>query len=76
MDGLGALVLSPTRELAVQIFEVLRKIGGHHQFSAGLVIGGKNLKEEKVKPEEDIVCVSRRFETHSIHLLNRSAFKA
>ncbi|KAH9947734.1 P-loop containing nucleoside triphosphate hydrolase protein [Amylocystis lapponica] len=46
-DGLGALVISPTRELAVQIFEVLRSIGGYHSFSAGLVIGGKNLKEER-----------------------------
>ncbi|KAJ2717583.1 ATP-dependent RNA helicase dbp4, partial [Coemansia sp. D1744] len=41
MDGLGALVISPTRELAMQIFEVLCKIGRHHNFSAGLVIGGK-----------------------------------
>ena len=32
---------------AVQIFEVLRAIGGHHTFSAGLVIGGKNLKDER-----------------------------
>ncbi|KAI0032058.1 DEAD-domain-containing protein [Vararia minispora EC-137] len=46
-DGLGALIISPTRELALQIFEVLRKIGGQHSFSAGLVIGGKNLKDEK-----------------------------
>ncbi|KDQ56841.1 hypothetical protein JAAARDRAFT_131946 [Jaapia argillacea MUCL 33604] len=46
-DGLGALVISPTRELAVQIFEVLRSIGGYHGFSAGLVIGGKNLKDER-----------------------------
>ncbi|KAK7042313.1 RNA helicase [Favolaschia claudopus] len=46
-DGLGALVISPTRELAVQIFEVLRSIGGLHSFSAGLVIGGKNLKDER-----------------------------
>ncbi|TPX13422.1 uncharacterized protein E0L32_006152 [Thyridium curvatum] len=46
LDGLGALIISPTRELAVQIFEVLRKIGRHHTFSAGLVIGGKSLKEE------------------------------
>ncbi|GAA5843528.1 hypothetical protein JCM5353_005445 [Sporobolomyces roseus] len=46
-DGLGALIISPTRELAVQIFEVLRKIGHQHQFSAGLVIGGKNLKDEQ-----------------------------
>lgn len=64
-DGLGALIVSPTRELvsssrhaplsskiascsqAVQIFEVLRSIGGYHTFSAGLVIGGKNLKDEQ-----------------------------
>lgn len=46
-DGLGALIISPTRELAIQIFEVLRKIGPYHTFSAGLVIGGKDLKQEK-----------------------------
>lgn len=46
-DGLGALILSPTRELAIQIFEVLRKIGRNHTFSAGLVIGGKSLQEER-----------------------------
>ena len=32
---------------AVQIFDVLRAIGGYHSFSAGLVIGGKNVKEER-----------------------------
>ncbi|KAI4134907.1 MAG: hypothetical protein LQ347_001143 [Umbilicaria vellea] len=47
LDGLGALILSPTRELAIQIFEVLRKIGRNHTFSAGLVIGGKSLQEEQ-----------------------------
>ncbi|EFE43838.1 hypothetical protein TRV_01412 [Trichophyton verrucosum HKI 0517] len=46
-DGLGALIISPTRELAIQIFEVLRKIGRYHTFSAGLVIGGKSLQEEQ-----------------------------
>ncbi|KAL9104555.1 MAG: hypothetical protein Q9163_000529 [Psora crenata] len=46
-DGLGALIISPTRELAIQIFEVLRKIGRYHTFSAGLVIGGKDLQEER-----------------------------
>ena len=63
IDGLGALIISPTRELvnlfvflcfpayladqAVQIFEVLKSVGGYHMFSAGLVIGGKNLKDER-----------------------------
>lgn len=41
LDGLGALVISPTRELAFQTFEVLKKVGKFHDFSAGLVIGGK-----------------------------------
>ncbi|KAH7130625.1 P-loop containing nucleoside triphosphate hydrolase protein [Dendryphion nanum] len=46
--GLGALVVSPTRELAIQIFEVLRKIGRHgHMFAAGLLIGGKSLEHER-----------------------------
>lgn len=39
LDGIGALVITPTRELAYQIFEALRKIGEHHDFSAGLIIG-------------------------------------
>lgn len=47
MDGLGALVITPTRELALQIFEVLRTIGKKHTFSAGLLIGGQNVQAEK-----------------------------
>ena len=43
-----ALILAPTRELAIQIFDVLRKIGRHgHMFSAGLLIGGKSLEHER-----------------------------
>ena len=47
-DGLGALVISPTRELAMQIFDVLRSIGGQHTFSAGLVIGGKDSSTSRI----------------------------
>lgn len=47
MDGLGALIITPTRELAVQIYEVLLKIGKYTQLSAGLVIGGKDYAFEK-----------------------------
>ena len=47
-DGLGALILAPNRELAQQIFEVLKLVGRFHHFSGGLLVGGtKNLKEEK-----------------------------
>lgn len=65
-DGLGALILSPTRELAVQIFEVLRKIGRYHAFSAGLVIGGKSLKEEAERLDRMniLVCTPGRMLQH------------
>lgn len=46
VDGLGALIITPTRELAYQIFEVVKKVGKYHDFSLGLVIGGKDLKFE------------------------------
>ena len=40
-EGLGALIITPTRELALQIFEVIRIVGKKHQMSAGLITGGK-----------------------------------
>ena len=46
-DGLGALVLVPTRELAMQAFEVLRSFGGLHDLSAALIIGGKDVELER-----------------------------
>eukprot|EP01086_Lenisia_limosa_P015890 TRINITY_DN5388_c0_g1_i2.p1 TRINITY_DN5388_c0_g1~~TRINITY_DN5388_c0_g1_i2.p1 ORF type:complete len:686 (-),score=151.28 TRINITY_DN5388_c0_g1_i2:43-2100(-) len=45
-DGLGALIIAPTRELTIQIFEVLRSVGCFHGFSAGVVIGGTDFKFE------------------------------
>ena len=45
-DGLGALILVPTRELAVQVFDVLKTIGKFLDLSAGLLIGGKNFAHE------------------------------
>ncbi|XP_073518536.1 probable ATP-dependent RNA helicase DDX10 [Phyllobates terribilis] len=65
-DGLGVLVISPTRELAYQIFEVLRKVGRNHDFSAGLVIGGKDLKEEssRIHRTNILICTPGRLLQH------------
>lgn len=38
--GTGALIISPTRELAIQIYGVLTSLMVHHTQSFGLVIGG------------------------------------
>ena len=46
-EGLGALILLPTRELAMQVFEVINKIGKYHNFSVGMVIGGNDYEKEK-----------------------------
>uniref|UniRef100_A0A4W5QAS2 ATP-dependent RNA helicase n=1 Tax=Hucho hucho TaxID=62062 RepID=A0A4W5QAS2_9TELE len=66
MDGLGALIISPTRELAYQTFEVLRKVGKNHDFSAGLIIGGKDLKNEseKIHRTNIIICTPGRLLQH------------
>ncbi|GLU23637.1 hypothetical protein SLE2022_396280 [Rubroshorea leprosula] len=40
-DGVGSIIISPARELAGQLFDVLRTVGKHYNFSAGLLIGGR-----------------------------------
>ena len=66
MDGLGAVILTPTRELALQIFEVLRKIGKKHSLSAGLIIGGKDLRleQERIGGMNILICTPGRLLQH------------
>lgn len=65
-DGVGAIVISPTRELALQIFQTLRKIGVKHEMSAGLVIGGMSFKEESVRINQMnvLICTPGRLLQH------------
>ncbi|KAK4988366.1 ATP-dependent RNA helicase dbp4 [Elasticomyces elasticus] len=65
--GLGAMIVSPTRELAIQIFEVLKKVGRKgHLFAAGLIIGGKSLQEERdgLARMNIVVCTPGRILQH------------
>jgi len=48
-NGTGALIISPTRELAMQIFGVLRELMQHHHHTYGLVIGGSSRATEAEK---------------------------
>ncbi|XP_053564516.1 probable ATP-dependent RNA helicase DDX10 [Bombina bombina] len=65
-DGLGVLIISPTRELAYQTFEVLRKVGHNHEFSAGLIIGGKDLTQEiaRIHRTNILICTPGRLLQH------------
>jgi ATP-dependent RNA helicase DDX10/DBP4 len=66
LDGLGALLIVPTRELAIQAFEVLRSFGMMHDLSAGLLIGGKNLRfeQERIKNMNILICTPGRLLQH------------
>ncbi|XP_024968303.1 DEAD-box ATP-dependent RNA helicase 32 isoform X2 [Cynara cardunculus var. scolymus] len=65
-DGLGSIILSPTRELADQLFSVLKSVGKHHGFSAGLLIGGNEYDEEKdhVNRMNILICTPGRLLKH------------
>ncbi|KEQ78471.1 DEAD-domain-containing protein [Aureobasidium pullulans EXF-150] len=48
-NGTGVIVVSPTRELALQIFGVARELMAHHSQTFGIVIGGANRRAEAEK---------------------------
>ncbi|KAA6414718.1 MAG: ATP-dependent RNA helicase HAS1 [Lasallia pustulata] len=48
-NGIGVIVVSPTRELALQIFGVARELMAHHSQTYGIVIGGANRRAEAEK---------------------------
>ena len=48
-NGTGVIVVSPTRELALQIFGVARELMAYHSQTYGIVIGGANRRAEAEK---------------------------
>lgn len=48
-NGTGVLILSPTRELAMQTFGVLKELMTYHVHTYGLIMGGSNRSAEAQK---------------------------
>lgn len=48
-NGTGAIVLSPTRELAMQTYGVLKELMADHSQTFGLIMGGSDRKAEAKK---------------------------
>jgi ATP-dependent RNA helicase DDX18/HAS1 len=68
-QGTGAIVISPTRELSLQIYGVLRDIieYGHFQQTHGLIMGGANRKAEADKLSKGVnilICTPGRLHDH------------
>ena len=53
-NGTGVIVVSPTRELALQIFGVARELMAHHSQTFGILIGGANRRAEAEKISKGI----------------------
>jgi ATP-dependent RNA helicase DDX18/HAS1 len=49
INGTGIIVVTPTRELALQIFGVVRDLMKYHSQTFGIVIGGANRRAEEEK---------------------------
>ncbi|XP_030643391.1 ATP-dependent RNA helicase DDX18 [Chanos chanos] len=48
-NGTGVIILSPTRELAMQTYGVLKELMTHHVHTYGLIMGGSNRSAEAQK---------------------------
>jgi len=48
-NGTGVIIISPTRELSMQTFGVLRELVKHHYHTYGLIMGGANRNSEAQK---------------------------
>lgn len=63
---MGALIISPTMDLAAQLFEELKRVGKYHTLSAGLLVGGRDVKSEKERVNflNIIICTPGRLLQH------------
>ncbi|KAI9731628.1 MAG: ATP-dependent RNA helicase [Claussenomyces sp. TS43310] len=48
-NGTGVVIVSPTRELALQMFGVARELMTHHSQTCGIIMGGANRSAEASK---------------------------
>lgn len=53
-NGTGILIISPTRELSLQTFGVVRDLMQHHRHTYGIVMGGANRRQEAAQLEKGV----------------------
>ena len=73
-NGTGVVVVSPTRELALQIFGVARELMQFHSQTFGIVIGGANRRAEAEKLQKGVNCLIATPGRLLDHLQNTQGF--
>lgn len=73
-NGTGVIIVSPTRELAIQIFKVARDLMANHSQTVGLVIGGEKIHTEQESLRKGINLLVATPGRLLDHLLNAKGF--
>lgn len=73
-NGTGVIVLSPTRELALQLYKVTNDLSGE-KISVGLAVGGMSLQKETEKLAQGCAIVIATPGRLKDHLTNSIGFK-
>lgn len=73
-NGTAAVVISPTRELAMQIFGVVSDVCKYHSQTFGICIGGANRKMEALKLEKGVAILVATPGRLLDHLQNTQGF--
>lgn len=73
-NGTGAIVISPTRELALQIFGVAKELLANHSQTLGILMGGANRKAEADKLQKGVNLVVATPGRLLDHLQNTKGF--
>ena len=74
-NGTGVVIISPTRELSMQTFGVLREVLKHHNITYGLIMGGANRNAEAKKLDEGVNILVATPGRLLDHLQNTKGFK-
>ncbi|KAL9136056.1 MAG: hypothetical protein Q9175_002743 [Cornicularia normoerica] len=73
-NGTGVIVVSPTRELALQLFGVARELMAHHSQTYGIIMGGANRRAEAEKIAKGINLIIATPGRLLDHLINTESF--
>uniref|UniRef100_A0A7S2ZA53 ATP-dependent RNA helicase n=1 Tax=Rhodosorus marinus TaxID=101924 RepID=A0A7S2ZA53_9RHOD len=73
-NGTAAVIITPTRELALQIYKVTRELFAYHMHTHGVVMGGANRRAEADKLAKGVTVLVATPGRLLDHLQNTSGF--